>query len=317
MIRHFFTIPERGVAHSKQGPVSQESMLICPECHSSVLDSSEVRCNVCQWKATEQDGVPMLLSKRDLDEPVFKQYLENYDRIAAQDLNHSIQDSKYLAAQALKISSYIRNNVLGAEVCEVGVGQGILLRMLASMKPARIVGLDISLPYLKPLLSEGFEVYLCNAENLPFKDAFQVLIATDILEHVLNVGDFLVSANRALIMGGKLVVRVPLEENLVSYAQQMDCPFRFVHLRTFSRRGLVVMLEQAGFEVEGVYLDGFQRAYPQWYLHENIAKRMVEFIERRSHWSHGVPSIGGWWGRFFFRPFEIAAVCAKVHPLKP
>ncbi|MDK2744696.1 MAG: methyltransferase domain-containing protein [Nitrospira sp.] len=259
----------------------------------------------------------MLLSKRDLDEPVFKQYLENYDRIAAQDLNHSIQDTKYLTAQALKIPGYIRNDVFGAEVCEVGVGQGFLLRTLASMKPARIVGLDISLPYLKPLSREGFEVYLCNAENLPFKDAFQVLIATDILEHVLNVGDFLVSANRALVMNGKLVVRVPLEEDLVSYAQQMDCPFRFVHLRTFSRRGLIVMLEQAGFQVEAVHFDGFQRAYPQEYLPERVAKRMVEFIEGRSRWVHGVPSIGGWWGRFFFRPFEIAAVCVKVRPLKP
>jgi ubiquinone/menaquinone biosynthesis C-methylase UbiE len=272
---------------------------------------------VCQWKATERDGVPVLLSKRDLDEPVFKQYLENYDHIAGQDLSHSIQDAKYLAAQALKISSYIRNNILGAKVCEVGVGQGILLRLLASMKPTRIVGLDISLPYLKPLSDEGFEVYLCNAENLPFRDAFQVLIATDILEHVLNVGDFLVSANRALVMGGKLVVRVPMEENLVSYARQMDCPFRFVHLRTFSRRGLIVMLEQAGFKVETVHPDGFQAAYPQTYLPEAIAKRMVEFIEGRPRWAHGVPSIGGWWGRFLFRPFEIAAVCLKVRSLKP
>ena len=257
----------------------------------------------------------MLLSKRDLDEPVFKQYLENYDCIAEQDLNHSIQDAKYLTAQALKIQRYMRNNILGAKVCEVGVGQGILFRMLGSLKPSRLVGLDISLPYLRPLLADGFEVYFCNAENLPFKDAFQVLIATDILEHVLNVGDFLVSANRALGIGGKLIVRVPLEENLISYAQQMNCPFRFVHLRTFTRRGLLIMLEQAGFEVETVYFDGFQRAYPQTYIPEYIAKRLVELIEGRAYWVHGVPSIEGWWGRYFFRPFEIAAVCEKVRSL--
>ena len=299
-----------------QGPASRESMLICPECHSSILDTREVLCSVCHWKVTECDAVPILLSKRDLDEPVFKQYLENYDRIAAQDLNHSIQDGKYLTAQALKIPRYIGNHIVGSKVGEVGVGQGVLFRVLASMKPSRLIGLDISLPYLKPLLSDGFEVYLCNAENLPFKDAFEVLIATDILEHVLNVGDFLVSANRALVMGGRLVVRVPLEENLISYAQQMNCPFRFVHLRTFTRRGLQLMLEQAGFAVKTVYFDGFQRTYPQPYVPQRIAKRIVEFIETRSRWIHGVPSIGGWWGRYLFRPFEIAAVCEKVASVK-
>lgn len=291
-------------------------MLICPECHSKLVESEPLRCSACGWLAMRRDGVPVLLSKRDLSDPVFRDYLENYDYIAAQDLSHSIQDPKYLTAQAVKIRGYIRS-ITGLRVCEIGVGQGFLLRVLASARPANLVGLDISLPYLRRLLTEGFEVYECNAENLPFKDAFDVIIATDILEHVLNVGDFLVSANRALVMGGKLVVRVPLEENLISYAQQMDCPFRFVHLRTFTRRGLKVMLEQAGFEVETVHFDGFQRAYPQPYLPQSIAKRMVKFIEGRSRWAHGVCSIGSWWGWLLFRPFEIAAVCVKVRSLKP
>jgi SAM-dependent methyltransferase len=97
---------------------------------------------------------------------------------------------------------------------------------------------------------------LANAENLPFADAFDVVIASELLEHVLNVGDLLVSLHRALADRGRLFVRVPYREDLRQYARQNGCPYPFVHLRTFTRDSLVDMLRRAGFRPRRIRYDG-------------------------------------------------------------
>lgn len=245
---------------------------------------------------------------------MFGVYLENYHQIASADLRQSIQDPRHIEAQAAKIIGYI-GSVENKRVCEVGVGQGALLRLLAQQRPAHLVGLDISTAYLERLVDEGFRVYVCNAENLVFDREFDVLVATDILEHVLNVGDFLIGVNRALVTGGRFVVRVPFEEDLVPYARQMGCPYRLVHLRNFTLRGLTQQLKHAGFEVTAVHLDGFQLnhprpIYPRWFVRR--ARRLIDLHES---WLRSTPLLWRLVEQAFLRPIEIAAVCRKTKDL--
>jgi predicted TPR repeat methyltransferase len=290
--------------------------MICPDCHARLPAADAASCGGCSWTMQTRGRVPVYLSGADLRDPMFARYLENYDEIAAADLQHSIQDPAHIAVQARRIVDYL-GSVRGLNVCEVGVGQGTLFRLLAQQHPARLLGVDISTEYLERLADEGFSVCVCNAENLVFDREFDVMVATDILEHVLNVGDFLFSVNRGLVAGGRFVVRVPLEENLMQHARQMGCPWRMVHLRSFTVRGLKQMLEHAGFEVEAVHRDGFQRGIPRPVYPGWLARRCSRLIDAHEDRLRRAPGLWSVVERTFLRPFEVVAVCRKTQDLTP
>jgi SAM-dependent methyltransferase len=163
---------------------------------------------------------------------------------------------------------------------------------------------------------------MANAERLPFADHFDVMIATDILEHVLNVGAFLYSANRALRPGGRLYVRVPFRENLLQYAPQTGCPYRFVHLRTYDRPLLRQTLEEAGFAVEGMWSDGLIAGFRRRVWQEGrIRPKLYGWFEE--YWKRGGRDLADVtlrphrFRRLFLRPTAIVAAARKVKSLAP
>lgn len=210
---------------------------------------------MCGWRLEWVGDLPVWLSSADRSSPMMASYRENYERIAEDDRAESIQPEAYLDAQSSKLRGYL-GDLTGLRICEVGVGQGRLFRQLAASKPGQLVGVDLVPSYLGEI--DDALLVVANAENLPFSAQFDLIVATDVLEHVVSVGDFVLSAREALRPGGRFVVRVPLNENLLPYSRLMGCPYEFVHLRTFSSRQLRCLLRAAGFRVERVYQDGFQ-----------------------------------------------------------
>ena len=101
-------------------------------------------------------------------------------------------------------------DVRGLAVCDVGVGKGMLLDRLLRGQPAfahrRRSGAALPTPSRR---ARRRQLVLADAERLPFRAEFDVIVSSDVLEHVLNVGDFLVSVREALRPGGRFVVRVP------------------------------------------------------------------------------------------------------------
>lgn len=219
-------------------------------------------CEHCGWTVQFAEDVPVLFSSAEQSSSTFREYLENYDEIAANDLQESIQPMGYLQAQARDVFSYLPP-LSGLRVCEVGVGRGMLFDKILAAKPLSLTGVDVSIAYLRPYVSRGgnpdapaLKVALATAESLPFADEFDLVIASEILEHVLNVGDCLVSLRRSLAQGGRVVVRVPYKEDLRQYARQNGCPYEFVHLRNFTRGSLLSMMKTAGFRLRKLYYDG-------------------------------------------------------------
>ena len=137
----------------------------------------------------------------------------------------------------------------------MGVGKGILFEKLRRAGPAMLVGVDISMPYLQRVANTGnLTVVLANAENLPFRDAFDLVVAADVLEHVLNVGDFLMSVRESVVTDGTFVVRVPYLDNMLQYAHLNGCEYDIVHLRNFARGNLVHLLRHTGFVVDRLFI---------------------------------------------------------------
>jgi SAM-dependent methyltransferase len=235
----------------------------CPQCGASGDLDARPACGACQWVPEESDGVTVLLTAADRTSPILASYFRNYDQIASDDLAAPILDLHYVQRQAANLAGYA-GDVTGKAVLDLGCGQGYLTRALLAKGASRVVAADISMAYLRRLADvAGVTPVLVNAETLPFVDAFDLIVSTDVMEHVLNLGSCLVSMNRSARMGGRVIVRVPYRESLLGYSAQAGCKYEFVHLRTFNRGNLHEALAAAGFEVERTWLDGFSVFSPQ------------------------------------------------------
>jgi SAM-dependent methyltransferase len=286
---------------------------LCPECRQSELAVGSLSCLRCAWEGEELDGIPVLLSARDRDSALFSRYLTNYDEIAGDDLKQGIQEEGLQRFFNQRLLEYL-GPVAGQRVCDVGLGKGIVFDALRTAGVRWLVGVDIAKPYLERFVGlDRAHVVLANAENLPFRDTFDVVIATDILEHVINVGDFLLSIRQSLVAGGRLLLRVPYKDDMLQYARLNGCEYEMVHLRNFAEDNLTDLLRRTGFIVEELRYDGFyaSRARP-WLGRTRLGRRLLhEFGERIVGGSQQLEQFDGRFGRWLMDPLVITAVARR------
>ncbi len=169
-------------------------------------------------------------------------------------------------------------NPSGEVVADVGCGLGIYTAKLAEMKAKLIIALDISLPFLesarKLLLSRGLgsrvEFVLADAERLPFRsEAFDKVLCTEVLEHLVDPWKALKEIARVCVEGGILVATVP---SAYSYAEaERNKRLKRLnrlreHLHKFTLGSFKRFLEASGFKVlrvEGCffYFPGFSTIF--------------------------------------------------------
>jgi len=99
----------------------------------------------------------------------------------------------------------------GAEVLDVGTSAGANLRMLRDLGLDRITGLDQSLEAAQFCAEKGFgDVRLGDICALPFNDrSFDLILATDIVEHVDDDILALSELHRVLKPGRHVLITVP------------------------------------------------------------------------------------------------------------
>lgn len=295
-------------------------MLVCPECDAAITEPG-LRCANCGWGSESRDGVLVLLTDDDRKDPVFARYLDNYAKISEDDLSTPVLDLRYVRHQAANLASFA-GDLRGVSVLDLGCGQGFLTRTLLD-RGARVVwAVDISLPYLSRLAGDPRIRPVCaNAENLPFRNAFDIAVSTDVMEHVLNVGSFLFSLNQALKPGGRVFIRVPWQENLLAYAPQLGCRYRFVHLRTFDKTLLREALVGAGFRVDRFRIDGFNLGTPHPFWQAGARRRKLytlfqRLVERHVPDPVSVTRWPAWLARLMMKPHELVVAATKVKSIK-
>jgi SAM-dependent methyltransferase len=261
----------------------------------------------------------MLLTEEERSQPQFAGYLKNYEQIAADDLNTPILDLEYVRRQAANLAR-AAGDVRGLDVLDLGCGQGFLTRSLVGGGAESVVAVDISSAYLRRLAgTPRVTPVLVNAERLPFVSSFDLVVSTDVMEHVLNIGSFLVSVNDALRPRGRVVIRVPYRENLIPYAQQAGCKYELVHLRAFDRTVLHDALTSAGFEIERTWLDGFSLYTPQQFWlagprRKALYVKLQQWILTKLQHPSAVTNWPWLLASVFMRPTEIVVSARKARP---
>ncbi len=95
------------------------------------------------------------------------------------------------------------------EVLEVGCGVGILLKQIQSNKNV-VTGIDISSFAVSVLNEDGMNGIQSVLPNIPLNDnSFDVVVGTEILEHLDNDKELLVQCHRVCKKGGRIIFVVP------------------------------------------------------------------------------------------------------------
>ena len=181
-------------------------------------------------------------------------YRATYDAIARDHVAHwertgrnPFQDPKVLRYNEDETIRLLRSTA--GSILDVGCGMGDLLLHFPDRETQ---GVDISYEYLKVARDRGLSVIQAEAESLPFTNAtFDVVVATDILEHVFDM--HAVAKELVRVAAEKVIVRVPNMEP-VSWDSE---PYGFVHVRILDEGTMRILFGPIlGCEVEQCYVHG-------------------------------------------------------------
>jgi 2-polyprenyl-3-methyl-5-hydroxy-6-metoxy-1,4-benzoquinol methylase len=145
------------------------------------------------------------------------------------------------------------------QVLDVGCANGIVLRSLPDTW--RRVGIDITEELLSLAREDGVETHVCDFDNHPFpfpNETFDLVIANDVIEHVLHTDAVLNEVNRVLKPSGRLFISIPnvnqpislLMQFLLDLTPMFAARYRCPHYRDFTHRLFRQILGIHGFNVE-------------------------------------------------------------------
>ncbi len=133
-----------------------------------------------------------------------------------------------------------------AAILEVGCSGGPLLQALADQGYANVQGIDLSPAGIGLCHQRNLKnASIMDATALAFADQqFDLVIASDILEHIDQEAKALSEWRRVLKPGGKLLVMVPAYTFLWSQHDEVNH-----HFRRYTRGRLAAAMRQAGFSL--------------------------------------------------------------------
>lgn len=155
------------------------------------------------------------------------------------------------------ISSFIDKTILDA-----GCGAGTVSLYLAS-QGANITGIDISRKAIesckksaKTLKLTDKTKFICNTiEKVKFRQKFDAIICSEVIEHIARDKAFLKIIHRLLKKNGILILSTPsINAPLYKIGLAQNFDKRVGHLRRYSRQQISNLIKKSGFIIEEVKL---------------------------------------------------------------
>ena len=146
-----------------------------------------------------------------------------------------------------------------AAILDVGCSAGLLMRRLHSAGYAKVTGLDLSEEAVRRCHAVGLSnTAVMDATHPQYADqSFDLLIASDVLEHIADETTALRNWLRILRPGGRLLVCVPAFMFLWSDHDAVN-----YHRRRYTRKMLEVALNKAGFAIDRAGYWNFSLFFP-------------------------------------------------------
>jgi SAM-dependent methyltransferase len=156
------------------------------------------------------------------------------------------------------------------QILDIGTSTGTNLRMLRDLGYRRVTGLDFSLDAIRYCEDTGLgPVRHGDVCALPFADgSFDLVLATDIIEHVDDDGRALAEIARVLAPGGAVLITVPTFPSLWGLQDRVA-----QHKRRYRLRPLVKKIEGAGLAVTSRYYFNYLLFVPIW-----AARRIIDLV---------------------------------------
>jgi len=146
----------------------------------------------------------------------------------------------------------LRNLVLAANpdrdsaILEIGCSAGLFMEQLAEDGYSHIKGIDISSDAIGRCRKDGLDAEVMDAQKLCFADAsFDLITASDVLEHLADENTALAEWKRVLKPGGLLIIFVPAFMFLWSAHDVANN-----HYRRYRREPLLKAMREKGFVIE-------------------------------------------------------------------
>ena len=116
-----------------------------------------------------------------------------------------------------------------------------------------LIGLDYEAEVVGELNKRGWNILVGDAQNFDItKDhpgGFDVIVASDVIEHLVNPGGFLVCCRKHLAPGGVLIITTPHAYGLTFFLEVLVTGEEHInddHTMTFSRKNLLHLLDRCG-----------------------------------------------------------------------
>jgi 2-polyprenyl-3-methyl-5-hydroxy-6-metoxy-1,4-benzoquinol methylase len=188
----------------------------------------------------------------------------------------------------LEPASLVRYGVTEqARVCDIGCGNGGLLRRLAAAG-YQVAGMDPDADACRATRVQGFKVAQGTAEQLPAqlaRGSFDVVTMMHVLEHVLEPVTAVANISELLKSGGRFVVETP--NNACLGLREAGITWRWLdvprHLNFFTAESLKAVCRRAGLEIEAVEFTGYTRQFQfDWLADEQEIHRRLEAMDGES-----------------------------------
>ena len=156
-------------------------------------------------------------------------------------------------------------------ILDIGTSTGTNLRMLRELGYDRVSGVDLSDHAIHYCQHKGLgPVEKGDVRALPFADAsFELVLATDIIEHVNEDADALREIWRVLAPGGRVLITVPAFESLWGLQDE-----RSAHVRRYRMKPLLRRVEGSGLEPLTHYYFNYLLFVPIW-----LARRAIDLFK--------------------------------------
>ncbi|MBN1820655.1 MAG: methyltransferase domain-containing protein [Prolixibacteraceae bacterium] len=229
----------------------------CPACQSQELVFSEynIICSGCSAIYHIESGVPVMLVENDSvkkESEIHKtfgtifNYIDHYQKDALE-YDYFQKQTGAVRHNERRVREYLTSMVPENKglILDVGCGSAWVAEKFCK-KNYRVVSFDISLKNtteaLKRFPSGNHSAFVGDVFSLPFKpDSFDIIIASEIIEHVTEPELFIKTLFKVLKPGGTLLITTPYKEK-IEYSLCIHCNRptpKSAHLHSFDEKILL------------------------------------------------------------------------------